>query len=200
MFAFIKGVLAYSSGGFVVIEVGGVGYKIMIPANLYATLPPVESELVLHTAFIVRELSHTLYGFLTSHDRDIFEALLGVTGIGPKIALSLIGHMNAFDLHKAIQNGDTLTICKVPGIGKKGAERLIMEMRDKLGSLVPNIPADFGIQLQPSNGQRISDAMNALINLGYNQITAQKAIKQALQELPEDIDLPVLITRALKNV
>lgn len=138
MFAYIKGVLAQAAQAFVVIEAGGIGYKIFIPASAFSRLSHLGSEMTLQTSFIVREQAQTLYGFITANERDFFEALMGVTGIGPKIALALIGHMPLYELQQAIGQGDIATLCRVPGIGKKGAERLIIEMRDKVATLSPS--------------------------------------------------------------
>lgn len=201
MFAYIKGKLVHSTPLHVVIEAQGIGYKVFIPASLYSNLPATGEDVLLHTSFIVRELSQTLYGFITDSERDFFEALIGVTGIGPKLALSLIGHMSVVGLYKAISHADTAAICKVPGIGKKNSERLIIEMRDKVGSFFTTSPSDFALQTHSDTGsQKISDAMNALVNLGYNQATAQKAIKKTMKDFPEEIDLGTLITASLKNV
>lgn len=200
MFAYIKGVLAHASQASVVIEAGGVGYKIYIPASMFLRLPHLGSALSLHTSFVVREQAQTLYGFLTTHERDFFEALMGVTGIGPKIALALIGHMPLTELQQAIADENAAVICKVPGIGKKGAERLIIEMRDKV-SIHTLTPDDFAVHSHfDSRAQTVNDAMSALINLGYNQVTAQKAIKKTLKDIPEGIDVSALIASALKHV
>jgi Holliday junction DNA helicase RuvA len=200
MLAFIRGLLLQSSPLFVIIEAQGIGYKIFIPTNLFPKLPQIETSLLLHTSFIVREFSQSLYGFLAHQERDLFEALLNVTGIGPKIALSLIGHMDVHDLYHAISQHDITTISKVPGIGKKTAERLIIEMRDKMANLYPSLSSGTAshIQIDPRT-QIINDAMSTLINLGYNQITAQKAIKKTLKEASPDIKLAHLITEALKH-
>lgn len=200
MFSFIKGELVHLSPISVVLETGGVGYLIHIPANVFSKLPQIGNPILLHTSYIVREISHTLYGFLSINERETFEILMGVSGIGPKLALSIIGHLSLNDLQKAIISGDIPTICRVPGIGKKTAERMFIELRDKLQDFCPRDPSDHAIKINNSNGQKIRDAMNALINLGYNQMTAQKAIKNTLQDLSDDIDLPTLITVSLKNV
>jgi Holliday junction DNA helicase RuvA len=201
MFAYIKGQLVYSSPTIAVLEANGIGYKICIPANLFARLPQLGCEAQLHTSFVVREQSQTLYGFSSGQERDLFETLLTVTGIGPKTALSLIGHLSAFELQHAISNGDLKAISRVPGIGKKTAERLIIEMRDKLGNLFTVDPSDLAVyRVSDPKAQTIGDAMSALISLGYNQVVAQKAIKKTLNDQPEDIDLAALITCALKNI
>jgi Holliday junction DNA helicase RuvA len=201
MFAYIKGRLTLSTPIQVIIEASGVGYRILIPASVFSGLPPLGSEIQLHTSYIVREQSQTLYGFLTTHERDFFESLLGVTGIGPKIALSLIGHMPMQELYHAIADGNVTAISRVPGIGKKTSERLIMEMRDKLVGFNVTGPSDFAVHaISDPHAQRVSDAMSALINLGYTQIVAQKAIKKTLKDLPDISDLAELITFSLKNM
>jgi holliday junction DNA helicase RuvA len=201
MFAFIRGLLVSSSPINVIVEAGGIGYKIFIPSNVFSKLPQTGNELLVHLSFVIREMSHTLYGFLTIQERDFFEALMGVTGIGPKLALNLIGHMNLQDFQYAVNNTDIRLLCKVPGIGKKTAERLLIEMRDKITTLLPSDPSDFGVQaISDPRSQTISDAMSALISLGYNQLTAQKAIKKTLQDNPESTDLAVMIRQALQHV
>lgn len=201
MYSYIKGTLVAASPHAVTIDCSGVGYKILIPASVFGKLPPINDGVLLHTSFIIRENSQALYGFMSEEEKDLFEEVLNVSGIGPKTALSLIGHLPLNDLCKAISNHEITTICKVPGVGKKTAERLIIEMRDKLSHRFPNhdlnpMESNFG----KSEGATVRDAMNALINLGYNQNTAQKALKKTLSTLPEGIDLGTLITTALKHV
>jgi holliday junction DNA helicase RuvA len=200
MFAYIKGSLILSSPTTVVVETASIGYKIFIPINTFHELPQIGAQITLHTSFVVRELSQTLYGFLSIQERDFFEVLMGVTGVGPKLALSLIGHMPLLELQNAITQEDTPALCRIPGIGKKGAERLIIELRDKVSTL-PSYPVKYFLHssLDPKT-QTTHDAMSALISLGYNQMTAQKAIKRSLDELPEPIDLSSLIAMALKHV
>jgi len=202
MFEFIKGTLVQASPISTTIDVGGIGYKVLVPASAFSKLPAAGNPTQLFTSLVVREMSQTLYGFLSPDERDVFEILLGVSGIGPKIALSLIGHLSIGDLQKAIQNHDSTLISKVPGIGKKTAERLIIELRDKFASLSSmTSPSDFAINMpMDPRSQAIQDAMNALINLGYNQMSAQKAIKLTLKELPEEVDLATLITETLKVI
>lgn len=200
MFAYVKGTLVHATPNNVVIETTGIGYKIFIPASAFGPLPQIGESITLHTSFVVRELAQTLYGFHSPQERDFFDALMGVTGVGPKIALALIGHMPLRDLQHAIANEDTTTICRVPGIGKKGAERLIIEMRDKVGAaLFASGGIDMHAVLDRST-QHVNDAMSALINLGYTHSTAQKAMKKTLKEAPESADAALLISTALKHV
>ena len=199
MYAYIKGILVQTAPTSVVIEAQGIGYKIFVPASIFSQLPQINSSLTVYTAFIVRELAHAIYGFISMQERDFFEELIGVKGIGPKIGLALIGHMPIHELQRAISNGDAATLSRVPGIGKKGAERLIIELRDKVRSVDQqgNFSAHF---LADPHLQAVNDAVSALINLGYNQSVAQKAIKKSLKEIPEAIDLGELIASALKNI
>lgn len=200
MYAFIKGKLSHATPGQATVETQGIGYLISIPASVFTKLPQIGQEVQFYTSLVVRENGQSLYGFLASHDRDCFETLLGVTGIGPKIALSIIGHLAIQDLHTAVVTGDIPSLCKIPGIGRKTAERLLIEMRDKIPASTPEMIAAGKSGPKDLRSQTIRDAMSALINLGYSQSTAQKAIKNGLKELPEAIDLSGLITAALKNV
>jgi Holliday junction DNA helicase RuvA len=200
MFAYIKGTLVFASPASVTIESGEIGYKIMIPVHAFNALPQLGGQLLLHTSFVVRELSQTLYGFLSAQERDFFEILMGVTGVGPKLALALIGHMPLFDLQHAIVDEDAATLCRIPGIGKKGAERLIIELRDKISS-IPHSGVKYVLQSSgDAKSRAVNDALSALASLGYSQGTAQKAVKRALDSLSEPIELSGLIAAALTHV
>src|SRR5437868_894036 len=128
MYAFIKGLLVQSSPMSVIVETNGIGYRVFIPANVFGKLPQINHQVILHLSYVVRELSQTLYGFHSESERDLFEELMGVTGIGPKMALNVIGHLSLQDLQRAVSSHDIVSLSKVPGIGKKTAERLIIEM------------------------------------------------------------------------
>jgi holliday junction DNA helicase RuvA len=200
MFAYIKGMLVSANPSYAVVDVNGIGYAIYIPCRILGELPAPGQNVHLYTTFVVREASHALYGFLSSQERDLFELLMNVTGVGPKLALSLIGHLTFPELQSAVAHQDLPTLCRVPGVGKKTAERLVVELKDKLPHLMPLVAASLAIPVPDSQSPIAQDAMLALMNLGYNQSTAQKAIKQSLKELPENVDLALLITTALKNV
>lgn len=199
MYAYIKGKLISSSPSSVVVEASSIGYQILIPSHLFAKLPQTGKEVLLYTSFIVRELSQTLYGFLTSNEKDLFEAMLGISGVGPKVSLSIIGHLSLSQLQSAIANHEVAVITKVPGIGKKTAERLIVEMRDKLAHFLPSDFSEYAVVLD-TPAQNVKDAMQALINLGYHQQKAQSALKKTLKAVPEDSDVGTLITEALRNL
>ena len=201
MYAFIRGILISNNATQTVVEANGIGYSIGIPTSDLQNLPQVGSEILLHTSLVVREQSHTLYGFLGAQEKDLFEVLTTINGIGPKIALSVIGHLPLLELQKAISQGNPLPISKVPGIGKKKAERLLIEMRDKLPNLFPSDVTKLAVKI-PGNSpsQSIQDAMGALVNLGYNQAKAEEAIRKTIEKNPSEMDLPNLITQALKHV
>jgi len=201
MYAYIFGKLTKATPLYVIVEVSGMGYQLYIPASAHSQLPQLGEKIHLHTSFVVRELSHTMYGFITEQDKEIFEVLLGVSGIGPKIALSILGHLSPSELCDAVANNDTTSICKVPGIGRKSAERLMIEVKDKLVTLLPDNPSRFSIDLKGNQSVHlVQDTMSALINLGYNQAAAKKALKKTLADAPESTDLAQLIMLSLKNI
>lgn len=202
MITYLKGKLVSATPSCAVVDNGGIGYKVFIPANVFTALPQLGSGILLHTAHVFRETGQALYGFLASEERDLFEEVIGVSGIGPKTALSLIGHLPIRELEAAVNGADIAAISRVPGIGKKTAQRLVVEMQGcfSKGSKAP-LPSEFAIRMKDDpRAAKIQDAINALINLGYNQATAHKAIKKSLESLAESAELPELITNALKNV
>jgi len=198
MIAYIKGILAQANQTSATVEAQGLGYKVFIPAGSFGKLPQEGKEVFFYTSFIVREQSQTLYGFLSAGERELFEGLISVSGVGPKLALALIGHLPLHELQRAINTADSRTLSKVPGVGKRTAERLIVELRDKLPALFPRDLADNLPEKGPAGLAK--DALSALINLGYTQAMAKKAIQDSLEELPEETQLPDLITAALKNI
>ena len=197
MYEFIRGKLASSSPLKAIVDVNGIGYSISVGLNTYSSLPHIGETVVFYISFVVREDAHTLYGFLTLAEREFFEKLTHVSGIGPKTAIALLGHIDLVDLQMAILHGNVALISKSPGIGKKTAERLVVEMRDKVkqDKTMPTNP------LEP--GQKrgiIGDAISALIHLGYHPVEAQKSVQKVSIDLPKDPDLGKLITAALKDL
>lgn len=198
MYSYLKGILVQAHHSYVLLEVHGIGYYLHTPCRLLGELPQLGVQVQFFTSFVIREAFQALYGFLCSKERDLFEGLINISGIGPKLALSLIGHLTFDQLTTAVGNQDLPTLCRVPGVGKKTAERLIVELKDKLPHLLPIQAANSLLDI--AKPKHLQDAMLALINLGYNQNTAQKALRQTINELPETTDLALLITTALKNV
>lgn len=197
MFEYLRGQLTETSLTKAVIEAAGIGYAVLIPLSTYNRLPKIGSPIHLYTLLVVREDAHTLYGFLTSEERDLFISVCDVSGIGPKIALALIGHLDIGDLYTAISQGQVQLLCKIPGVGKKTAERLVLELRDRLKT--PLFKNSLGA---PSGGGNslTTDAVSALINLGYNALQAQKAVRTIQASRQEELSLPELITAALRQI
>lgn len=193
MYAYLTGTLSHSDPHYVVIDVGGIGFEVFISIAAFEKLPQLGSEVKMYTAFIVREDSQKLYGFLAREEKELFYLLCDISGVGPRIAMSILGHLSFESLHSAVEHGDVKSISKVPGVGKKMAERLILELKGK--SLFTNSDA---ISLSPSKGGPIGDAINALINLGYCAADAQKAVKNVALQSENEIPLPELISLALK--
>ena len=200
MYEYIKGTLIEATPSKAIVETGGVGFSILIPFSHFSKLPQIGAPLTLFVSFVVREDAQRLFGFLTRRERDLFENLIEVSGIGPKTALCLIGHMEISDLQIAITQGNIPLICKIPGIGKKTAERLVVEMRDKLKKEGVSSSPLPSLEHLGTSQSVISDAISALMNLGYNNTQAQKAIKTALGKLDEEPQLAALITTALRCI
>jgi Holliday junction DNA helicase RuvA len=190
MYEYLRGPLITIYPTKAVIDVNGIGFSIEIPVSLHNKLPQIGEEVLFYTAHILREDSERLFGFLTLEERNLFLSCSDVSGVGPKTALSLVGHLAPADLRSAIHAGNTLILTKIPGIGKKTAERIIMEMKDRLPKeekgTVEALPDLF------------FDATAALMNLGYNLQTAQKAVKTAMPFAKQNIS--ELITKALQCV
>ena len=159
----------------ILIDVSGVGYEVDVPMSTFCNLPEVGGELTLHTHFVVREDAELLYGFATLAERAVFRALIKISGVGPKIALALLSGITVDQLKDAVDRGETGLLTKVPGIGKKTAERLVLELKGKLAGTGAATAA------VPTSGAR-ADVAAALIALGYSEREAAAATKK----LPED--------------
>jgi Holliday junction DNA helicase RuvA len=179
----------------VLVDVGGVGYDVAISLGTFSTLPAVGERVTLQIHTHVREDSFQLFGFLTPLDRTIFERLLSVSGIGPRLALTILSGSSLSELINAIVSQDTRRLATIPGIGKKLAERLCLELKDKLKVLAGSPAA----QATDSRAGTSRDAIGALINLGYREPAAEEAVSAALREAPSS-GLSDLIQRALKSL
>jgi Holliday junction DNA helicase RuvA len=185
----ISGVLLEKNPPQVLVDVGGVGYDIDVPMSTFYNLPRTGEQVVLFTHLVVREDAHLLYGFGSEGERTTFRTLLKVSGVGPKVALSVLSGMSVNDLAEAVALQESGRLTKVPGIGKKTAERLLLELRDKLKVDV-RISVGGGAEALSSS----ADVLKALISLGYNEKEALFAIKQ----LPKDASVSDGIRQALK--
>ncbi len=183
----LTGLLADKSPPQILLDVNGVGYEVDVPMSSFFNLPAVGERVTLLTHFVVREDAQVLFGFLTAGERDTFRQLIKISGVGPRTALSILSGLSVGDLAQAVTAQDASRLVKVPGIGKKTAERLLLELKGKLG-------ADLG----PAGGAPASDAqadiLQALVALGYSEREAQAAVKA----LPADTGVSEGIKRALK--
>jgi Holliday junction DNA helicase RuvA len=184
----ITGKLLEKTPPIVCIDVGGVGYEIDVPMSTLYNLPEMGAQVSLYTHMAVREDAHTLYGFLTAGERAAFRALIKVTGIGARTGLAVLSGMTVEELAIAITQQETGLLMRVPGIGKKTAERLLLELRGKLG-------ADLGPAAGSVPAGR-ADVLNALLSLGYSNSESQAALKS----LPDDIEVAEGIRLALKSL
>jgi Holliday junction DNA helicase RuvA len=201
MIAFLDGTLAQSLPTHVTVEVGGVGYEVLIPLSSYDRLPVVGQRLRLLTHLQVREDAHILYGFMTDGERDLFRLLLNnVSGVGPKLALAILSGMSVANFKAAVVAGDTVAISKMRGLGKKTAERVVLELRDKVGVAAAWEVASASHAPSPAEAS-INDAVLALISLGYKQVEAHKAVRQVRDaQSTGDLAVDELVRRALKSL
>lgn len=200
MYDFIRGILSYVKGTEITLDVQGVGYRLFIHPRLLGQLPRLNEETTLFTSHILRENFEGLYGFATRQERHLFEVLVGISGVGPKTALAIIGHLDIATMQQAVLQGDIATLSKVPGIGKKSAERLIVDLKDKLPRLFAHEKEGKETAEKDLFSPLIEDALSALINLGYSQAVAKKALEKVLSDQKEAPPLADLITQSLKNI
>jgi len=200
MITSVSGILVSATPLVAIIETGGLGYEIHIPVTTAERLPQPGQAAKLHTLAVYREDSQTLYGFATLEERDFFRLLVEkVTGVGPKMALSVMSKLSLPTLKSAIASGDVGLLAKCPGIGRKTAERLVIELRDKLnpselGQALPGKPAG---ETTPATDSRVNDAVLALTALGYKAADADKAVRQAWIALGPAATTEALIKKAL---
>lgn len=201
MYSYIKGILADVEENLVVIETGGIGYNIYTTGGTFDYLPSIGEELKLYTYLNVREDAMQLYGFLTKDDLKVFKLLLGVSGIGPKGALAILSVMSPDDLRFAVLADDAKAISKAPGVGAKTAQRLILELKDKLSleDAFEQKLANESVKKAPSQLTGVkNDAVAALVALGYSSSDALKTVNAV--EITEDSDVEDVLKAALKNM
>ena len=201
MIAFVKGFIEDISEENVVIDTGNIGYNLKISTGTAARLPGIGAEVKLYTYTCVREDSFSLFGFLSRDDLEIFKKLITVNGIGPKGGLAILSVMTADSLRFAIISGDAVSIAKAPGIGKKTAERVILDLKDKISLEDTLVHREMQAELHPF-GQAQSHAQNeaveALVALGYAGQDALQAVKGVM--ITEDMDVETILKLALKNM
>jgi len=195
----LTGRLAFKAPTYLILDVHGVGYEVYIPLSTYYGLPNLSESISLSVHTHVREDAIQLFGFLTSQEKDAFVLLTSVSGVGPKLALSVLSALPVSNLVSAIQSGDVEKLTMVPGIGNKSASRLVLELKDKIGKLYPGLaPASDS----PRQGQDaiFDDALSALVNLGYRPQDAKEALKHVKKSNAEAIVLKDMIRESLKEL
>jgi len=208
MINYIHGILSEISEGSIVVEAGGVGYGIHVPATVIAEIPAVGTEVKIYTYYSVKEDSQSLYGFLYREDREMFESLISVNGVGPKGALSILSVLPPDDLRMAILTGDAKSISMAQGIGKKTAERLIVDLKDRISkagtAFSGNLHADLGRhgaaagQAGAGAAGPMAEAIDALVVLGYTRMEAGRAVGSIA--LHDGMTTEDILKAALKNI
>jgi holliday junction DNA helicase RuvA len=204
MIEYLQGILLRNDGGHVVVDVGGVGYGLDVPLTTSAALPPAGEKIELHVYLYLQEQILRLYGFLTEQERDVFEVFLGTSGIGPKTALGILSSIEISEFATAVLREEISTLTRIPGIGKKTAERLIVELRDKMKMFIgataqgatgsgPSVPG------RASLSPTVREAVAALETLGCKPATAERAVQRALEVLGPATVTEDLVREALKH-
>lgn len=185
MIAHLRGVLLEKHPNTAIVEAGGVGYELTIPVSTFTSLPDTGGEVRLRVHTHVREDAISLFGFTTREEKSLFEKLISVSGIGPKLAVTILSGLAAADLITAIRNGDVQQLVRIPGIGKKTAERIVLELREKLDAAMGATAA-----ASPTGKPKTSftsdeeDVISALLNIGANRASAEAAVNKAKAEAP----------------
>ena len=194
MIAHLKGKLTYKSPIAIIVDVNGIGYQVFVSLSTFYALPELKSEVFLDIYTHVREESLKLFGFYTIDEKKIFEKLIGINKVGPKLALTILSGMSPVELFTTIDSNDVEKLSTIPGIGSKTAARLILEMRDKMGELI----LDSEITNDSiSQNVLFDDALSALVNLGYKKSQAEQALKKVCPEGEPEDSIEDLIKKSL---
>lgn len=204
MIAFLRGRLHHAGPDYAVVDVNGVGYQAFISAATRSRLPAAGREVVLHTSMQVREDSITLYGFLDAGELELFHALLNVTGIGPKVALGILSAATPEEFRRAIAFEDVAYLTRLPNIGKKTAQRLVLELRDRLGAATaapeaqPGVAAPAAAPAADPAALAWAEALEALVSLGYSRLEAGQALEAVRPRAPEGAPAAECVRLALR--
>jgi Holliday junction DNA helicase RuvA len=201
MIAHLSGTLLAKHANTVILDVGGVGYEVTIPLSTFYDLEDVGANVALRIYTHVREEALQLFGFKTARERELFMRLISVSGIGPKLGVTMLSGMSADEIIASIRTNNLARLTSIPGVGRKTAERLVIELRDKIAALSsPALEEEFGAKVgaSPSTEDAVrDDALSALLNLEYPKASAEKAITAAMQE-GGDLSVEIILRRALR--
>ena len=199
MITFLHGKLVDALPTQAIVDVNGIGYEVLIPLSSFDKLPHPGGDVKLLTQLIVREDAHILYGFMSAAERDLFRMLIQtVSGIGPKIALNILSGISVAAFRGAVSNGDVKSLSQISGVGKKTAERIVVELRDKVGAVGAWEASSAQRTLSPDD-QKINDAVLALMALGFKQIEAHDAVRSAQAILGTKVTVEDLVRACLKK-
>ncbi|MDT7602017.1 MAG: holliday junction helicase RuvA [Acidobacteriota bacterium] len=203
MIAHLSGTLLAKHATSVILDVGGVGYEVTIPVTTFYDLEEPGAQVQLRIYTHVREEALQLYGFRTARERELFTQLISVSGIGPKSAIAMLSGMSADEIITAIRTNNLARLTSIPGLGKKTAERLVIELRDKMTKLSsPELEEQLAARASgaaPSDDTLREDSLSALVNLGYQRAAAEKAVTHAMQE-GGDLSVELLLRRSLRTL
>lgn len=200
MIARIRGILAHKSISHVVVDVQGVGYRIFVPLTTFYELPETGQSVSLHTCTHVRDDALQLFGFHAEADQNIFRLLISVSGIGPKLALNILSGIPAAEFVRAVIQGNLSRLVAIPGVGKKTAERMVLELKDRFLKIDTAAGVPEGAPGDSPDAAVREDALSALVNLGYKNTAAKKFIDQVIDGLPGPVTLDILLKEALKRI
>jgi len=200
MIHFLRGKLLETLPTQIIVDVGGVGYEVLIPLSSFDKLPPRGNDITILTHLAIREDAHVLYGFMSAAERDMFRLLINtVSGIGPKIALNILSGINISALRSAVAMGDVKSLSQISGVGKKTAERIVVELKDKIGKSAALEPgAGARVPMSPED-EKFNDAVAALLALGFRQPDAHEAVRTAQALLGTQAGVEQLVRAALKK-
>lgn len=199
MIAHLHGVLTIKMVERIVIDVHGVGYQVVIPLSTYYALPELQERVTLLTTMYVREDTMRLYGFATAEEQEVFEMLIGVASVGPRLALNMLSSLTADDLRQAIAQAETRRLQGIPGVGRKTAERVVLELQDKMAALALTTSGPPSLMVTEDE-QVLRDVISALLNLGYRQAEAEKAVRAARAQQDGGLTLEALLKDALQSL
>jgi Holliday junction DNA helicase RuvA len=191
----ISGTVAHKVPGEVIVDVGGVGYQVFIPLNVFYRLPEIGERVTLYIHTHLREDALQLFGFQEATEKQVFLLLNSVAGIGPKLAINILSGIPADELAQAIKEGDQLRLVSIPGVGKKLAERMIVELRDKFATFQAQVTE---IPVASNGSQLVQDAVSALVNLGYRKAEVEKSVRDTVQA--GNTTLEEVIKEALRRI
>ncbi|MFA4917429.1 MAG: Holliday junction branch migration protein RuvA [Syntrophales bacterium] len=198
MIARISGTLIYKRATYVIVDVQGIGYRVFVPLTTFYELPGIGQPIDLNIHTHVKQDSINLFGFHTHEERDIFQLMISVSGIGPKLAINILSGISVRELIRAVSNENLGCLLNIPGVGKKMAQRLVLELRDKVTKLTLDEVVNESVVKMTADEMIKEDAMSALVNLGYKNNKAKEILDKVINETEEALTLDVLLKKALK--